>query len=214
MYIELAGAVAYTHVLGREHSFLKGLQASGLTFPADSFDDICSIVTAGCDRINILQPLNINKDLCLKGQVSYVGKSSMEVSMEVSAMENNLRQNMIEATFTMVARDRFNKQVTVPGIEPVTEAEKKLYEKIKVRRELRIARAKQNLSVQPPTPEERLVVHQLFLDRKTSKLKDWVDMGETKSQSLILMQPQKRNIHGKVKFLLIFITPKSLKQNH
>ena len=49
---------------------------------ADNKDKL-QIVTASLDRIDMLHPVDPQKDIKLCGMVTYVGKSSMEVSLEM-----------------------------------------------------------------------------------------------------------------------------------
>lgn len=63
-------------------------------------------------------------------------------------------------------------------------------------RELRKKRVQESLTLKPPTVEERLLLHNLFMNK--GKTATEVDMSSTAYQSMIVMHPQKRNIHNKV----------------
>ncbi len=54
----------------------------------------------------------------------------------------------------------------------------------------------ESLTLKPPTVEERLLLHNLFMNK--GKTATEVDMSSTAYQSMIVMHPQKRNIHNKV----------------
>ena len=49
----------------------------------ESNKDKLQIVTASVDRIDMLQPIQSDKDIKMCGMVTYVGKSSMEASLEL-----------------------------------------------------------------------------------------------------------------------------------
>jgi acyl-coenzyme A thioesterase 9 len=63
-----------------------------------------AIVTAAVDRISIIRPLEEFCDLELSGFVSYVGSSSMEVSIEARRAGHEGRDGLLlTSAFTMVA---------------------------------------------------------------------------------------------------------------
>jgi len=64
----LAGRIAYEHCLTPQ--FVQN--------PA-------LIVTAAVDKVLLLKRIERNQDVCLKGHVSWVGNSSMEISMAVQS---------------------------------------------------------------------------------------------------------------------------------
>jgi len=91
----LAGSIAYRHCD----------DGDALTRPL-------TIVTASVDRIWLLAPLCADHDLRLRGHVSWVGTSSMEVSILADSrpppkpgVPPEAWTPIIAAAFTMVARD-------------------------------------------------------------------------------------------------------------
>ncbi|KAJ3394544.1 Acyl-coenzyme A thioesterase 9, mitochondrial [Entophlyctis sp. JEL0112] len=160
----LAGSVAYLHCSGAD----------------------LSIVTASVDRIDLVKDIPADRDVSIFGYVTYVGRSSMEVSIEMetipldseSSIENDsplgslkFTRNkndkrgelLLSAKFIMVARDpKTNKAAPVPQLRLDTDAERKLFAKgaqNKVAKQLQDQTA---LSNRPPSVEEMALVHNLY----------------------------------------------------
>lgn len=87
-----------------------------------------NIVTASLDRIDLLSKMEINNDMKMSGCVSYAGRSSIEVRIDLESFDktNNRWQPLLLATFTMVALSN-GKPVPINKIKPETEIEKQLY---------------------------------------------------------------------------------------
>ena len=98
-------------------------------------------VTAAFDRVDFLQPVEIGELVELDGYVSYVGRTSVEVTIDVHA--NNLlrdqRRNVNTATVTMVCM-RDGKPSPVPRLICESEDEKRRFIDGQLRREIRIER--------------------------------------------------------------------------
>lgn len=88
-----------------------------------------NIVTASLDRIDLLSKMELNNDMKMSGCVSYAGRSSLEVRINLESFDhtNNRWQPLLLATFTMVALSN-GKPVPINKIEPETETEKLLYQ--------------------------------------------------------------------------------------
>lgn len=86
------------------------------------------VVTASVDRIDLLDKLLLDRDMVMRGNVSYVGTSSMEVSINLQSKhpETNQFYPLMLATFTMVALSG-GKPVPVNKVVPSTEEEKFLF---------------------------------------------------------------------------------------
>ncbi|CAJ0744956.1 12043_t:CDS:10 [Entrophospora sp. SA101] len=178
------------------------------------------IVTASVDRLDLLiKHLKIN-DLRLIGHVTYVGYSSMEVLIKMESLKDgvmqkietnpeyifNENQDKLEmimiARFTMVAKDpKTGQAARVNPLQLENEKQKRLFQMGKARK---IESAAKSLNKLPPTEDERLLIHDLYLEyrkyadtkRKEKKPDDIIWMDETIMESVVLMQPQYRNIHG------------------
>jgi len=93
------------------------------------------VVTAGIDSIIFKEPIRIGDHVLLKAAVNYVGRSSMEVGVQVTREDPYGGNEVIATTahLTFVALDENKKPTIVPPIVPQTAAEKKRYENAKMR---------------------------------------------------------------------------------
>ncbi|KAN0040356.1 hypothetical protein ACTA71_012246 [Dictyostelium dimigraforme] len=180
----LAGTVSFKHAENDEDTFKK------------------TIVTASVDRISLLQPLMPDRDIKMEGVVTYVGKSSMEVMIKLSSKNNETLQHepVLVAYFTMVAREN-GKASPVNHLRTTSNYERKLFENGEKHKECRISHKQQSLDLTTPTTSELQTIHSLFMtaknEEKSSKL-ELIPMNDTTCQSVILCQPQERNINGNI----------------
>lgn len=114
---------------------------------------------------------------------------------------------MLVARFTMVARDALTgKAAQVNPMDLRNEAEKRLFQMGEDHKAKKRLAADQALTKQPPTEDERLLIHDLYLEyskyddprHKVKKPDDVEWMSNTKMSAIQIMQPQDRNIHDKV----------------
>lgn len=98
-------------------------------------------VTAAFERVDFLQPVEIGELIELDGVVSYVGRTSVEVTIEVHAtnLQKSERRHVNTATVTMVAL-KDGKPHPVPRLVCETSDDKRRFITGKLRRELRAAR--------------------------------------------------------------------------
>ena len=101
------------------------------------------VVTASIDSISFKEPVYIGEQIVLKASVNHVGRTSMEVGVQVTR-ENPDTGHKIKATaahLTFVALDKNKKPTQVLPIIPETEDEKRRYKNaeilVKARKELR-----------------------------------------------------------------------------
>jgi len=75
-------------------------------------------VTASVDTVDFLKPIEIGELITLKASVNYVGSSSMVIGIRVEA--ENIQTGVIKhcnsSYFTMVAKDKDGKSLSVPGL--------------------------------------------------------------------------------------------------
>ncbi len=126
----------------------KGLVHGGVILSlADKIAYACSskhaghyCVTASVDRVDFKSPIRIGQLVTLKASVNYVGHSSMEVGIKITAQD--LITGEITHTntcfFTMVALDENNKPIEVPRLILETEEEKRRFKKGEERRDIRL----------------------------------------------------------------------------
>lgn len=171
-----AGHVSYIHADGREKNL--------------------TIVTAACDRIDLTAPLRGDCDIRIRGQVNYVGRSSMEVGLRLDSRVDGKYMLVARAYFIMVARSG-DSAAEVNPLKPETDEEKRRYEAGRIRSEKRRIEASDNYLKRPPNEKESALIHQLFLENKVGNL-EGICMSRTRRESTLIMHPQDRNIHNKI----------------
>ncbi len=95
----------------------------------------CEVVTAAIDSLVFKEPIRIGDHVTLKAAVNYVGKTSMEVGVQVTK-ENPYTGQKIPATsayLTFVALDENRMPTAAPPLVPKTADEKRRYENAKLR---------------------------------------------------------------------------------
>ena len=172
----IAGRVAYKHTEGWER---------GLT-----------IVTAACDRIDLLDELCSNRDLQILASVNWVGRSSIEVGIKVSSKEGKNWRRVARAYFIMVALLK-GKSEPVNPIKPTKKDEFRRFKEGKHRQKERRSIAKTSYLIKTPTADESSLIHDLFLQIKNDEIKG-VSMHDSIRKSTLIMQPQSRNVHNKI----------------
>jgi len=95
-------------------------------------------VTASFDRVDFHQPIDVGNLVEMEGHVSYVGRSSMEITIDVYStnLTDGVRNHTNTARVTMVAL-KDGKPVEVPRLKCETRTEKMRFLEGKLRRELR-----------------------------------------------------------------------------
>ncbi|XP_070800171.1 acyl-coenzyme A thioesterase 9, mitochondrial isoform X2 [Pituophis catenifer annectens] len=154
------------------------------------------------------QHIHPDCDIKFTGNVSWVGKTSMEVKIHMLQLLDAIYSPVLDATFVMVARDPENKRPAFvnPLIAETPEEEKILKEgeKNKIRR-LESSRA--SLLKVAPTADERNIIHNMFLNTLDSRtvsfrsrvlLPNSVWMQDTKLKGLEICHPQERNIFNRI----------------
>ncbi len=97
------------------------------------------VVTASIDSISFRAPAYAGDQILLKASVNHVGKTSMEVGVQVTRENPETGESVITTTahLTFVALDKNKKPAVVPELIPETDMEKRRYENAKLRRESR-----------------------------------------------------------------------------
>jgi len=101
------------------------------------------VVTASIDQISFRAPIHIGDHVVLKASVNYVGRTSMEVGVQVTRT-NPYTGESVRATsahLTFVALDEKMRPIQVPRLQPETPDEHRRYEnaclRVEARKELR-----------------------------------------------------------------------------
>ena len=216
-----AASIAYRHCLP---SKAAGISVEEL-FPGQL---PLTIVTASMDRMDLLNPLRPDLDIKMYGNVTYVGKSSMEVTVRVACLGNPRSQDEIDTSgqplsesehnwtplllcrFTLVAKDpQTGAPVTVPALKPTNNTEKQSIQLGEAKKQRKLAMMHADLRKQPPTSEERLLIHQLYLEQQqfmsgTGELQrhllpeNMTPTSDTRVQIVKICHPQERNIHSSI----------------
>lgn len=186
--------------------------------------DKLTIVTAAVDRIDVHMRLDEPFNLRMKGMVTFVGKSSMEVTIVVEKSKSTgspadsvpkvdqdvtinqfLDPKKVEdsewslaalAKFIMVAKNSEG-TVQVPRLKLNSKREEAIFAAGAERHAVRLARAQQSLFKEPPTEEESALLHKLFLKPTCSQIQQ-VPISSTILTTTKLCHPQERNIHDLV----------------
>lgn len=189
--------------LGRLLEDLDALAASIAYLYCD--DAAVTLVTAAVDRIDLLHPGALGRlaDLRLRGMVTYVGRSSMEITMSIEMLRPNqgaIWQLGALAKFLFVARSLDGKtSVPVPRLLLETEGERDLFTLGQARHQYRLRRSETSLFRQPPTDAESRLLHQLLIQQQAAKetsIRSVMPMRRTCCSSLRICHPQDRNVHN------------------
>ncbi len=99
------------------------------------------VTTASIDNLQFKSAAYVNSTIVLKGRITYVGHTSMEVRVDtyVETLDGN-RLHINKAYLVMVALDENQKPCTVPGLILTTDEEKTEWEAGQKRSELRKSR--------------------------------------------------------------------------
>ncbi|CAA0833337.1 Thioesterase/thiol ester dehydrase-isomerase superfamily protein [Striga hermonthica] len=165
------------------------------------------LVTASVDKMVLRRPIRVETDLTIAGAVTWVGRSSMEIQLEVTqpCEESSDPSDALALTanFTFVARDsKTGKSTMINQISPETEKEKLLCEEAEQRNKSR--KKKKGQQKKEISDEELKRLNDLlsegrvFCDMPALADKDSILIKDTCLQNSLMCQPQQRNIHGRI----------------
>ena len=100
-----------------------------------------TVVTAAMDAVDFIAPIRVGQMVCLKCQVHYVGRTSLDVGVHVEAEDpiTGARAHALSANLTFVALGPDNRPTVIAPLLPETPEEQALYDAAKARREARKA---------------------------------------------------------------------------
>ena len=200
-----AGAIAYRHV-----------------DDGDPGSEQPTLVTASTDRVDLVTyPLRADQDMQMRGMVTYVGASSLNIDVDIVALPAQRGaplQPVLLASTTFVARNRrTGRALPVPRLAPATPRELQLHEAGRLASEARRAARGAGLDRVPPSAAELGMVHTLFQELGArqagggrsggggggsgsggSGATRVMMMDDTLLTSSEITMPQDRNVHGKV----------------
>jgi acyl-coenzyme A thioesterase 9 len=207
-------AEEYASIYGgiRVGKLLEDLDVLAASIAYIHCDDLdLTIVTAAIDRIDLLLPIDGTlSDVRLRGSVTYVGKSSIEVTISVETDQTNSSNDTVVwelaalAKFILVARTPSGaKSVPVNRLALESEREKEICMRGQQRQEYRRMRLERSLFKHPPAEGEVKLVHEICMGGRMPSVVDdsafplkQVPMESTKASSLRICHPQEQNIHG------------------
>lgn len=162
-------------------------------------------MTASVDKIALKKPISVDADLKIDGAVTWVGRSSIQIQLDVTQTEtaDPSDPTALTANFVFVARDyKTGRAAPVNRLVPETEREKLLYE---------AAEAKSKLRKRKVRDEEReiengerhrfealLAEGRIFCDMPALADRDSILLKYTCLENSLICQPQQRNIHGRI----------------
>ncbi|KAK1411266.1 hypothetical protein QVD17_37813 [Tagetes erecta] len=160
------------------------------------------LVTASVDKMVIKKPILVDRDLKIVGAVTWVGRSSMEIQLEV--LQSNDESQALIANFTFVARDsKTGKSAIINQVTPETEKEKLLWQEAEERNKLRKERrVQQKKKIEHEKEAERLnallAEGRVFIDMPALADRDSILIQDTCLQNSLVCMPQQRNTHGRI----------------
>ncbi|KAL3635079.1 Acyl-coenzyme A thioesterase 4, mitochondrial [Castilleja foliolosa] len=173
----------------------------------DSSRKTLLLVTASVDKMVLRKPIRVDTDLTIAGSVTWVGRSSMEIQLEVTQPSEDSSDPSdavaLTANFTFVARDsKTGKSTIINQISPETKHEKSLFEEAEERNKLRKKKKgeqKKEISDEEKNRlDELLSEGRVFCDMPALADRDSILIKDTCLQNSLMCQPQQRNIHGRI----------------
>jgi len=185
---------------------LAGTIAFGHCSSSNPLDEDLHIVTASVDRIKYLHRPSVKDDIHLCGQVTFVGRSSMEISMQASSSWSDIP--FMESNFTFVARDpKTGKAAEINSLRVSTPEEKARFELGRQRDAARKAKREQSRkNIMGRALDEEGISAAFELLRLGTTLRTMptladageVLMHETTLQNTLTAMPQHRNTAGRI----------------
>ncbi|KAL6978923.1 Acyl-coenzyme A thioesterase 2, chloroplastic [Sarracenia purpurea var. burkii] len=173
----------------------------------DSMTRPLLLVTASVDKMVLKKPISVDVDLKMVGAVIWVGRSSIEIQLEVTQPTNESTDACepiaLTANFIFVARDsKTGKAAPVNRLSPETEREKLLYEEAEERNKLRKRKRsndwKEFENGEVNRLEALLAEGRIFSDMPALADRDTILLRRTQLENSLICQPQQRNIHGRI----------------
>ncbi|KAI3746726.1 hypothetical protein L6452_09165 [Arctium lappa] len=193
-----------------------------------SMADSLLLVTASVDKMVLKRPILVDTDLKIEGAVTWVGRSSMEILLEViQETSDHVDSQALVANFTFVGRDsKTGKSTSINQISPETAKEKMLWQEAEERNASRKKRRTQMKNIESGKEVERLnallAEGRVFIDMPALADRDSILIKDTCLQNSLVCQPQQRNTHGRIfggflmrrAFELAFVTAYAFAGSH
>ncbi|KAI3526425.1 hypothetical protein L1887_05678 [Cichorium endivia] len=172
----------------------------------DSMTRPLLLVTASVDKMVLKKTISVDGDLKMAGSVIWVGRSSIEVQLEVTQLSTDstviTETVALTANFIFVARDsKTGKAAPVNRLEPQTETEKVLYKDADERNVLRKLKKGEKKGIENGEEnrvDSLLAEGRIFCDMPALANRDAILLRDTRLENSLMCQPQQRNIHGRI----------------
>ncbi|URE44654.1 thioesterase [Musa troglodytarum] len=173
------------------------------------------LVTASVDKMVLKKPLRVDTDLKIAGAVTWAGRSSIEIQIEVTQTHQQADNSessdplALTATFIFVARDsKTGKSAPVNRLLPETEREKLLFKEAEARDKVRKGKREEqkrtfengghSLHGDIKRLKTLLAEGRVFCDLPALADRDSILIRDTKLENSLICQPQQRNLHGRI----------------
>ncbi|KAL6209066.1 hypothetical protein ACLB2K_020009 [Fragaria x ananassa] len=164
------------------------------------------LVTASVDKIVLRKPISVDIDLKIVGAVIWVGRSSIEIHLEVTQSTKGCGTSdslALSANFIFVARDsKTGKAAPVNRLLPETEREQFLFKEAEARNNLRKrtrgGQKREFENGEVNRLESLLAEGRIFCDMPALADRDSILLRNTSLENSLICQPQQRNIHGRI----------------
>ncbi|CAL9057869.1 unnamed protein product [Musa banksii] len=173
------------------------------------------LVTASVDKMVLKKPLRVDTDLKIAGAVTWAGRSSIEIQIEVTQTHQQADNSessdpsALTATFIFVARDsKTGKSAPVNRLLPETEQEKLLFKEAEARDKIRKGKREEqkrtfengghSLHGDIKRLKTLLAEGRVFCDLPALAARDSILIRDTKLENSLICQPQQRNLHGRI----------------
>ncbi|KAI3908568.1 hypothetical protein MKW92_033920 [Papaver armeniacum] len=193
---------------------LEDLDALAGTIAVKHCSDECILtrplllVTASVDKMVLRKPLRFDVDLSMSGAVTWVGRSSVEIQLEVSQRppDSSHASDAVAftANFTFVARDsKTGKSAPVNRLLPESEQEKMLWEEAEAKDISRkMKRGEKKREIENMAEGERLkdllAEGRILCNMPALANRDSILLRDTCHEYSLICQPQQRNTHGRI----------------
>ncbi|KAI4326343.1 hypothetical protein MLD38_031667 [Melastoma candidum] len=188
---DLAGTISVMHCSAKDNTTRPSL-----------------LVTASVDRIVLKKPISVDVNLKIAGSVIWVGRSSVEIQLEVNQLaqgeeSDGVNPVALTANFIFVARDsKTGKAAPVNHLLPETDREKSLFVEAEARNKLRkrkrAAKRKEFENGAAKRLDALLAEGRVFCDMPALADRNSILLRDTRLENSLICQPQQRNVHGRI----------------
>lgn len=159
------------------------------------------LVTASVDEISVRHPLRLERDVVVRGQVVWTGRSALDIRMQLF-QEQHDPEPSLEALFSFVHLDpRTRRAAPVVQLQPSSPQDVAVFgERQRVADARKAARQQQQLQspVLPPEARAWVAAARRLQELPALASSDAVLMPQTCQHNTFVCQPQVRNIHGRI----------------